>query len=157
MNTLQTSYQAVIEHIAADIENLRPNGHAADTENLNALQTNREWLMCRMNRLNERREQIINGFGKRLEAYLFLCENFWKERHGRTYENRMDDLLAVKKEVAGIHSLTGFDACYALLLMLKRLRSILPPRQYDEHAPALTALESIKSECQRQMATYIKV
>ena len=157
MNTLQTSYSAVINHIAANIQALQESGKTADTKHLKTLQKNLEWLTRRMSTLNDRRNLVISGYGKRLEAYLYMCENFWKERHGRTYETRMDDLLEVKKRVAKIHALTGFDTCYALLLTLKPLRNILPPRQYSEHKPALSALESIKSDCQEQLATYIKI
>ena len=155
MNSLQSSYQAVISHIAADIQALRQNGQIADTKPLKTLQKNLEWLTHRMSTLNDRRDITISGFGKRLEAYLYMCENFWKERHGRTYETRMDDLLETKKRVAKIHSLTGFDACYALLLALKPMRSVLPLVQYDEHAPALAALEAIKEDCYQQLGTYI--
>ena len=99
----------------------------------------------------------LQSSNRALESYLSLCEKFWKERHERTYEKKMDALLETKKRVAKIHSLTGFDACYALLLTLKHLRHILPLPQYDEHAPALSALEAIKEDCQEQLCTYIKV
>jgi hypothetical protein len=153
MNTLQSSYRAVIEHITADIETLKQNGQATDA----ALQKHCDLLLRRMNALNDRRDLAISGFRKQLETYLFLCENFWKEQHGKIYETRMDELLIIKKQVVKIHSLTGFDACYALLLAIKPLRTILPPRQFVEHAAALAALEKIKADCQKQLATYIKI
>ena len=101
-----------------------------------------------MNTLKER--------NNRLYAYLHLCEHFWKFRHERTYEEKMKQLDEARRRVINIHYLTGFDACYALLLALKHLRAILPLPQYDEHAPAFAALEAIKEDCYQQLGTYIK-
>jgi hypothetical protein len=157
MNTLQTNYRAVIEHIAADIETLRQNGQTADTISLNILQKNHDWLMCRMGTLNERRNLAICGFRHSLEAYMFQCESFWKNKHERTYEKKLAQLNEAKKRVANVYSLSGFDACYALMLTLKHLRSILPLPQYAEFAPALKALEAIKDDCYQQLGTYLKV
>ena len=152
MNTLQLSYQEVIDHIAADIESLQESGQATDT----VLQKCHDLLVYRKDTLNERRNRDISGFKNRLDACLSLCEQFWKERHGRTYEKKMDELFEVRKRVIRIYSLTGFDACYALLLAIKPMRGILPLKQYDEYAPALSALEKIKQECQEQLGTYIQ-
>jgi hypothetical protein len=143
--------------VAADIETLQQNGHPNDAAVLKLLRKRHQWLVCRKDRLNDRRDLIISGFKPDLEAYLNQCETFWKDWHGRTYEKKMDDLLEVKRRVVKIYSLTGFDACYALLLTLKPLRGILPLPQYDEHTPALSVLEQIKSECITQLGTYIKV
>ena len=66
----------------------------------------------------------------------------------------MDELLEVKKQVTKIYSLTDYDACYALMLAIKPMRGILPLQQYDEYAPALATLETIKSECYEQLRTY---
>jgi hypothetical protein len=68
----------------------------------------------------------------------------------------MDELFEVRKRVIRIYSLTGFDACYALLLAIKPMRSVLPLKQYNEYVPALSALEKIKQECYEQLGTYIK-
>jgi len=148
MNALQTSYQAVIDHINADMQKNRQ-----PTDKL--LRKCHDWLVSRRDTLNERRDRDISGFKSRLEAYLLLCEKFWKERHGRTYEKKMDELFEVKRRVVKIYSLSGFDACYALLLALKPLRSVLPLAQYEEHAPAFAALEAIKEDCYQQLGTYI--
>ena len=148
MNALQTSYQAVIDHINADMQKNRQ-----PTDKL--LRKCHDWLVSRRDTLNERRDRDISGFKSRLEAYLLLCEKFWKERHGRTYEKKMDELFEVKRRVVKIYSLSGFDACYALLLALKQLRSVLPLAQYEEHAPAFAALEAIKEDCYQQLGTYI--
>jgi hypothetical protein len=102
-------------------------------------------------------DPFIPKFRSRLEAYLLQCDAFWKKRHERTYEKRMDKLLEVKKRLSEIYSLSGFDACYALMLALKHLRAILPLPQYDEYKPLLAALEAIKEDCYAQMGTYIKV
>ena len=68
----------------------------------------------------------------------------------------MDELLEVKRQVTKIYSLSGWDACFALMLALKPMRSVLPLRQYKEHhAPALAALEAIKGDCYAQLRTYI--
>ena len=151
MNTLQFYYQAVIDHVAADIIK---NGQTADSE---LLKKQHDWLICRRDALEERRSSAISGFHNNLEAYLCLCENFWKIRHCRAYEAKLDELFEVKKRVSKIYSLSGFDACYALMLAIKPMRNILPLRQYDEYAPALAALETIKKECYEQLGTYIKV
>ena len=119
------------------------------------LQYLHDWLVSRSNALETRRSRVISGFHKQLEGYLSLCEKFWKERHGRTYENKLDELFEVKKRVSKIYRLRGFDACYALMLAIKPMREILPLKQYDEYAPALAALEAIKSACYEQLATYI--
>ena len=157
MSTLQSSYQAVIEHIAADIETLQNSGEPADAANLKLLRERRDWLIYRRDALEERRSRVISGFALQLDGYLHQCENFWKEKHGRTYEAKMDELLEVKRRVVKIYSLSGFDACYALMLAIKPMRSILPLRQYEEYAPALAALEAIKKACYEQLGTYIKV
>jgi hypothetical protein len=157
MNALKSNYQAVIEHIAADIKTLQQSGDTADAVSLKMLQKRHEWLVYRMRALDKCRDRAILGFRTGLEAYFSVCEKFWKEQHGRTYEKRMEQLFEVKKRLAEIYSLTGFDACYALLLTLKHLRAILPLPQYSEHAPALEALEAIKEDCQTQLGTYIKV
>ena len=68
----------------------------------------------------------------------------------------MDELLEVKRQVTKIYALSGWDACFALMLAIKPMRSVLPLRQYDEHAPALEALEAIKRDCYEQLATYLK-
>ena len=160
MNSLRISYQAVIEHVAGDIGG---NGDFCDgrdgrdsRDGRDRLVVLHDWLVCRRDALEERRACAISGFNRKLEAYLNQCEKFWKERHGRTYETKMDELLEVKKRVVKIYSLTGYDACNALMLALKPMRSILPLRQYDEHAPALAALEAIKKECYEQLGTYLK-
>ena len=160
MNTLHANYQAVINHIAADIQirGSRGNGECRDCkDSLEMLINQHDWLVCRMDALEERRTRAISGFHHQLEAYLHQCERFWKERHGRTYETKMDELLIVKKRVTKIYSLSGWDACYALLLAIKPLRGILPLRQYGEYAPALAALEAIKRACDEQLGTYIKI
>ena len=157
MNALKISYQEVIDHIAADIETLKQSGQIADTASSALLRERREWLICRRDRLNEQRKQVISGFNERLEAYMFLCERFWKGKHERTYEKRLAQLHEAKQRVVKIHSLTGFDACHALLLTLKHLRAILPLQQYPEYAPALAALEAIKEDCYQQLSTYLKV
>jgi hypothetical protein len=157
MNTIQTNYQAVIDHVAADIETLQQSGNPNDAAALKLLRKRHRWLVCRKDKLNERRDHAISRFRPDLESYLYLCESFWKNRHGRTYEKKMDDLLEVKRRVVKIYPLSGFDACYALLLTLKPLRDILPLPQYDEYTPALSALEQIKSDCIAQLRTYIKV
>ena len=90
-----------------------------------------------------------------LEAYLSLCERFWKEQHERTYEKKLNELFEVKRRATRIYSLSGFDAYYTLLLSLKQMRSILPLKQYNEYVPALSALEKIKQECQEQLCAYI--
>ena len=150
MNTLHANYQAVINHVAADIQK------SEQPTEKQILQKNLNWLVCRRDALEERRTCIITGFNKKLEDYLKQCENFWKERHGRTYETKMDELLEVKKRVSKIYSLTGYDACNALMLALKPMRGVLPLRHYSEHAPALAALEKIKKECYEQLGTYLK-
>ena len=150
MNTLREHYQVIIEQVAADIRK-RDGG-----DNKEMLQKLHDFLVCRRDALEERRERAISGFHRQLEAYLHLCERFWKERHGRTYEKKMDELLEVKKRVVKIYSLTGYDACNALMLALKPMRGVLPLRQYGEHAPALAALEKIKKECYEQLGTYLK-
>jgi len=114
MNALKISYQEVIDHIAADIETLKQSGQIADTASSALLRERREWLICRRDRLNEQRKQVISGFNERLEAYMFLCERFWKGKHERTYEKRLAQLHEAKQRVVKIHSLTGFDACHAL-------------------------------------------
>ena len=144
MNTLQESYQTVAEHIAADIDK---------TDKMP--QKCYDWLVCRCDTLNENRDHDISRFKSRMEAYLSQCEKFWKERQGRTYEKKINELLEIRKRVAKIYSLTGFDACYALQLALKPLRTVLPLPQYSEYAPALAALEAIKSDCHQQLVTYI--
>jgi hypothetical protein len=96
------------------------------------------------------------GFQKPLDDYLRQCERFWKDRHERTYEKKMAQLHEAKQRVIKIYALTGFDACYSLLLALKHLRGILPLSHYPEHAPALEALEAIKAECYEELGTYIK-
>jgi len=154
MSTLQSSYRAVINHIAADIETLKQRGQTADAD---LLRERREWLVCRHDRINHDRDLIISGFQKRLDDYLRHCEAFWKEKHERTYEKKMTQLHEAKQRVIKIYRLSGFDACYALLLALKHLRAILPLRQYPEHAPALEALEAIKADCYEQLGTYINV
>jgi hypothetical protein len=126
MNTLLTNYQAVIDHVAADIDRLQQNGQPGDTATIKILRKRLLWLVCRKDKLNERRELIISGFKPDLEAYLYRCETFWKERHGRIYEKKIEKLLEVKRRVVKIYSLGGFDACYALLLALKPMRGILP-------------------------------
>jgi hypothetical protein len=157
MNTLQTSYQAVIEHIAADVAILKQDGHIADTLSLYKLQKRHEWLVSRKDRLHEQHKQIISGFKNRLDAYLYQCEHFWQNQHERTYDKKLKQLHEAKQRVVAIYSLTGWDACYALMLTLKHLRAILPLPQYPEHAPALAALEAIKEDCYQQISTYIKV
>jgi hypothetical protein len=155
MNTLQINYQAVIEHIADDINVLRKSGQIADAVSLNLLQKRHDWLVFRRDRLNEQREQSISRFKHSLETYLYQCERFWKSRHERTYEKKIDELFEVKQRVVKIYALTGFDACYALSLTLKYLRAILPLKQYPEHAPALAELEAIKEDCYGQLRTYL--
>ena len=155
MNTLQTHYQAVIEHVAADVEKLKNSELPADVANLKRLQKRLEWLLCRRDTLEERRTRVISGFHRQLEAYMSQCETFWKEKHGRIYEAKMDELLEVKRQVTQIYALSGWDACYALMLAIKPMRNILPPRQYKEHAPALAALEAIKEDCYAQLRTYL--
>ena len=91
-----------------------------------------------------------------LEAYLSLCERFWKEQHERTYEKKLNELFEVKRRATRIYSLSGFDAYYTLFITLKPLRNILPLPRYGEHAAALSALEKIKQECQKQLCEYIK-
>ena len=157
MNTLQDNYQAVIDHITADIATLQKSGESGNTADLQRLQKHRDWLLCRHDEMEERRAHTILGFHKQLEDYMRQCEIFWKERHGRTYEAKMDELLEVKKQVTKIYALTGWEACYALTLAIKPMRSVLPLRQYDEYAPALEALENIKRECYEQLRTYIKI
>jgi len=157
MNTLQESYQEVIDHLAADIETLQEGGQIDDAVSLNLLQERLDWLVCRMDRLDEQRNRIISGFKRRLDDYLYQCECFWKSKHTRTYEKRMQELHETKRRVAKIYSLSGYDACYSLLLTLKHLRAILPLPQYAEHAPALKALEAIKADCQQQLGTYLKI
>jgi hypothetical protein len=157
MNTLQSNYQAVIDHIAADMEALRQNRQTTDTETLQLLQKQHEWLACRRDNLNDRRDQIIAELKTRTDAFLSLCDKFWKERHERTYEKKMLQLFETKQRVAKIYSLTGWDACYELMLALKHLRSILPLKQYPEHAPALEMLEAIKADCYQQLGTYLKI
>ena len=156
MNTLQTHYQAVIEHVAADADKLKNSGQPADVANLKRLQKRLEWLACRRDTLEERRDRVISGFHRQLEAYMSQCETFWKEKHGRTYEAKMDELLEVKRQVTKIYALSGWDACFALMLAIKPLRNVLPFRQYKEHAPALATLETIKKDCYEQLATYLK-
>ena len=156
MITLQSSYRAVIDHIAADIETQRQGGKIVDAASLELVQERYDWLVSRYKNLNDQRDQTIFGFQKRLDAYLRLCETFWKTKHTRTYEKRMLQLSDTKLRVAKIYSLTGWDACYALTLALKDLRAILPLPQYPEHAPALAALEAIKSDCYEQLGTYLK-
>jgi len=156
MNTLKEHYQAVIEHIAADIETLRKSGEIADAVSLNLLQKRHEWLVLRRDRLKEQRKQVISGFQKQLDGYLHQCEGFWKGKHERTYEKKLAQLNEAKKRVANVYSLTGWDACYALTLTLKHLRAILPLQQYAEHKPALAALEAIKEDCYQQLGTYLK-
>ena len=150
MNTLQENYQTVIDHITADIQK---TGKATERK---TLQKNLDWLVSRRDALEERRSLAITGFNRKLEAYLTQCEDFWKVRHERTYEKKMDELFEVKNRVIKIYSLTGYDACNALMLAIKPMRSILPLRKYDEYAPALAALEHIKSECYAQLGTYLK-
>ena len=157
MNTLQANYQAVIEHVATDIEKLQNSGQPNDTANLKLLQKRHEWLISRMDKLNGQRNRIISETNNRLDAYLFQCERFWKARHERTYEKKLQQLDEAKRRVIHIHTLTGFDACYALMLTLKHLRCVLPLPQYAEHAPALEALEHIKKDCYEQLRTYIKI
>ena len=157
MSTLQSSYRAVINHIAADIETLRKGGQTADMVSLNLLQKRKEWLIYRSDSLNTDRDRIIAGFQKRLDDYLRHCERFWQSGHSRTYEKRLRHLHETKQRVLKIYAHTGFDACYALLLTLKHLRAILPLPQYSEHAPALAALEAIKADCYEQLGTYISV
>jgi predicted component of type VI protein secretion system len=99
----------------------------------------------------QHRDCIIAGFRKRLDDYLRQCERFWKGTHERTYEKKMAQLHEAKQRVVKIYALSGFDACYALLLALKHLRAILPLPKYPEHA---AALEAIKADCQKQLGTY---
>jgi len=150
MNSLHANYQAVINHVADDIQKSEQPSERV------MLQERHDWLVCRRDALEDCRERAISGFNKKLEAYLHQCETFWKERHERTYEAKMDELLEVKKRVSKIYALTGYDACNALMLAIKPMRSILPLRKYDEYAPALAALEHIKSECYEQLGTYLK-
>ena len=157
MNTLKVSYQEVIDHIAADIKKLQQGGQIADTASSALLWERHEWLVCRKDRLNEQREQVISRFKNSLDGYLHQCEHFWKSKHERTYEKKLAQLNEAKQRVVRIYALTGFDACYALLLALKHLRAILPLRQYPEHAPALAALEAIKEDCYQQFRTYLKI
>ena len=154
MNRLQANYQAVIEHIAADIRKRENNDGEDTTEMLNFLH---DWLVCRRGALEERRSRAILGFHKKMEAYLSMCENFWKNRHGRTYEAKLDELFEVKKRVSKIYRLSGFDACCAIMLAVKPMREILPLKQYDEYAPALATLENIKDECYEQLGTCISI
>jgi len=157
MNTLQVNYQAVIEHVAADMETLQKSGEPTDRANLKLLRKLHDLLIFRRDALEQRRTLVISGLYVRLDGYMRQCETFWKEKHGRTYEVKMDELLEVKKRVVKIYSLSGFDACYALMLAIKPMRTILPLRQYDEYTPALAALEAIKRECYEQLGTYIKI
>jgi hypothetical protein len=156
MSNLHSSYRAVIDHITADIETQRQGGQKVDEEPHILLQERYDWLVNRLERLNDQRDQIIFGFTKRLDDYLRQCENFWQSGHTRTYEKRMQQLQETKQRVAKIYSLTGWDACIALTLALKHLRGILPLTQYPEHAPALAALEAIKTDCYEQLGTYLK-
>jgi len=94
---------------------------------------------------------------KRLDDYLRQCEAFWKGKHERTYEKKLAQLHEAKQRVIHIYALSGFDACYALMLALKHLRAILPLSKYPEHAPALEALEAIKADCYEQLGTYLKI
>jgi hypothetical protein len=155
MNTIQKAYQTVIDHIAADIETLKQDGHIADTLSLYKLEKRREWLISRKDRLNGQRKKAISEFNNRLDAYLRQCEKFWKAQHERAYEKKLKQLDETKKRVIAIYSLSGFDACYALLLALKHLRAILPLAQYADYKPLLAALEGIKEDCQKQLSTYI--
>ena len=156
MNNLQINYQAVIDHVAADIEALQKRKQPNDTANLKRLQKRLEWLLCRRDALEERRTRVISGFHRQLEAYMCQCEIFWKNKHGRTYEAKMDELLEVERQVTKIYALSGWDACFALMLALKPMRSVLPLSQYREHAPALAALEAIEEDCYAQLRTYLK-
>jgi len=157
MSTLKSSYRAVIDHIAADIETLRQGGMIADTASPVLLRERHEWLVCQKERLNTERDRIIAGFQKRLDDYLRQCEGFWQSGHSRTYEKKLRQLHETKQRVIKIYALTGWDACFALLLTLKHLRSILPLPKYPEHKSALAALEAIKADCQIQLGTYISV
>ena len=157
MNTLKKSYQEVLDHLAADIETLQQGGQISDMATLSQFQERHDWLVSRKNRLNEQRKQIISGLKNRLDAYLCQCEGFWKSNQTRTYEKKMYQLHDTRLRVIRIYSLTGWSACYALMLTLKHLRSILPLPQYAEYAPALAALESIKNDCYEQVASYLKI
>jgi len=157
MNTLKDSYMTVIEHVAADLATLKHGGQIADTISLTVLQQRNDWLISRMIGLDGQRRKVISEMNNRLEAYLCQCERFWKCRHERAYEKKLKQLDEAQRRVINISTLTGFDACYALLLALKHLRAILPLPGYEEHKPALAALEGIKKDCQEQLATYIKV
>jgi hypothetical protein len=156
METLQSSYRAVIGHVAADIETLHQSGLPGDTAALKLLRKRHQWLVCRKDRLNERRDIAISGFRFSLDDYLYQCESFWKDWHGRTYESKMDELLEVKRRVVKIYSLSGFDACYALLLALKPMRGILPLPQYDEYTSALSDFVQIKSDCIAQLEHILR-
>ena len=92
----------------------------------------------------------------RLNDYLRQCEAFWKEKHERTYEKKLAQLNEAKKRVANVYALTGYDACYALMLALRHLRAVLPLPKYPEHATALEALEAIKTECYEELGTHFK-
>jgi hypothetical protein len=153
MNTLQSSYQAVIEHIAAEMESMKKSGQTADIQ---LFQERCAWLSNRQDRLNDRRNEMITAFNSRLDKYLRRCETFWQNQHERAYEKKLKQLHEAKRRAVAIYSLTGWDACFALMLALKHLRAILPLTKYPEYAPALKALEAIKEDCYQQLSTYIK-
>jgi hypothetical protein len=104
---------------------------------------------------NQQKRNDMNTI--QLNEYLLQCEVFWKGKHERTYEKKLAQLNEAKRRVTKIYALKGWDACHALLLTLKPLRAILPLPQYPEHVPALAALEAIKTDCQEELGTYIKI
>ena len=88
-----------------------------------------------------------------LNRYIGLCDAFWKKRHNRTYEQKMDDLLEAKRLVVRMYALSGCDLYYALFSSLKRLREILPLEQYPEYNEAATLYEKIRTECMEHLKT----
>ena len=86
-----------------------------------------------------------------LNSYVSLCENYWKESHGFVHEQKMDELLRVKCLVVRMYALSGFDLYYALFVVLRHLRKVMPPIEQPDYANINEVFEQIRIECMTQI------
>ena len=156
IHTLHTCYQDVIYHIAVELRSRQHAGRAEDAIAVNLLRKRHAWLTERMNTLAECRQRTIRLLHRQLDAYIEMCEDFWKEVHPKTYEEKMDILLEAKKKAALLYSLSGFDAYYMLFTSLKLFRSLLPGEGQIQRDRAVDALQAIKENCTLHLRSYLK-
>lgn len=155
MNPLFEHYQTVIEHVAIDIEKLRKNDKQADPIILKMLLKRQTWLVQRRNSLINHEDTGLIRLKQSLERYLSVCNNFWKNTTSHISEERMDELFITVKDVTAVYTLSGFNAYYAVFLLLKRLRHLVPPPHYKkERKIILNEMEAIKSDCMAAIKIY---